>query len=1709
MNPKVSAAAVVLVSTVLLAGHAGSMPPHPDLLERLRTEERTEDFTEIPLLGRLGGEAPEVRAAPTGSIRILVLLADFSDVPADTIQHSLDSYREMLFSLDNPHSMRNYYLWSSYGRLDMTGEIFGWFRLPLALSYYANDRRGMAGYPQNAQRMVEHAVIIADTTVDFSAFDNDGPDGIPNSGDDDGLVDYLMVIHAGQGWEWTMNDGDIHSHAGNMHPQWVDGVEVKPYATEPEDGQVGTFAHELGHLLGLPDLYDITLNTYGLGMWSLMSYGSWGGGDGSRPVGLDAWSRAKLGFLEPTVMDSNHVGYGLPCVEDEPHVLKAWSEAEEGPQYFLIENRVAKSWDSYLSEFGEGLLVYHIDERAVGNSSEGRHLVSLEQADGNFDLEQRRIFGYGSDGGDPYPGVSGNRTFTWWSVPSNHSNENQPTQVSLRNISDPGATMTFDIEVWSPIILLETYVADDAAGDGDGRPEPGEDITLKVKLRNHGVSCEDVHLTLETSDPHIEPARSEAVVGLIPRTTVTGFVDFPASISEDILEPYEVSFNLTVQGSHAHGDYSSSDMFLLAVPLRVIGGWPHKVDDALVAAPVAADLDRDGLKEIIAGCADGLVYVWSSDGALVEGWPRSVGSAVTSKPAVCDVDLDSRQEVVVAASGGQVCIYNDDGSVCSGWPQAAGGALSGTPLLADIDDDGLVEVICACRDGKVYAWNEDGSRADGWPVRLSYDEIWMSPGAADIDGDFLADVIVGVYGGELYAIGGNGKVIDGWPVPIGRGCGRGAPCMADFDGDGSLDIAVSGLFSNSIYVLGRDGKIKGGWPRWSYNCDELSSPVPADIDNDGLAEVAVTTSCGTIVAWNANGSLCQAVKADAPDPVQYCEPVFADLDGNGSIEGVFGTTSQTQNQVYGFGGTGRVVGFPIDVDGHVWGTPFISDLEGDGHAEIIAVTTAGTIHVWRFIGAKPTGRVEYSQARGDLWNTGQYGFVPRDNVPLPDLAVLSSDISVNPDRPRQGERAEVRVRVYNAGHAVAEDFTVSAYYDAVSASHLIGSVTVGSLGAKTDTTVVFAWTVPGGVSNRLIYGRVDEDDLLLERVELNNQASKRLYLALADLKIKVTGVEPFPIVVGESLSVHAILKNVGEDIARNFSIVFCDSLMNPSRIFSAFDIDSLVPGDSLEFLTRHKIDAFKDDYVMLWAQADPSGAVVEYYRSNNAMGFTVESGIKGSILRPPHEIHVTDIRSSRNHLIAESPACNCVFATSVTWPFGITFQTNGSGIDLSRNTVVFGSEGDIAGYDLADSLFFVVSSDEEYETQPTVWGRNTAWISEAAESTSLRLRRASEKKVETVRSVRSGMMADPDMSGFIIAWEEDSGYGSDIMAYDLNGDSVFVVAREAGDQVNPAVWGQVVVWEDRSSDQGDIMAMDCRSGQRITIAVEEGSQRNPDIEGDIVVWQDSRSGNWDILGYSLATQEAFPICRQVDDQISPCLNDSTVFWIDRRRPTDIVRGLRFGGNRRVATVRNFETLWQDGQIRVIANVVQHDDDLSYRIYRYPDNRPMTDDRFTHVRHEFGLGMDSVYVFVDTLVAARRSFFYTLGIIDAYGEEDFHGPVEGRAYHQSPTGFVVGIPQPNPFRNSISIVLGLPRLVSRGPGASWPDPEAETSHIEMSVYSVSGRLVRTIERGEYAPGYYRFVWDGRNNAGEPVSAGVYFMTATAGSFVTSKKIVLVK
>jgi immune inhibitor A len=443
-------------------GHRCAVAPHPDLRDKINQAVATAGRSAI-LSGALSlnaaepkavglndgviippedyplGTAPSVirsaaldRSPLRGTLRVIVILVDFSDKQmAQTQNH----FRDLFFSTGvlPTKSVREYYKDVTNGLIDIQGDVVGPFRMPQTLATYAHGASGLGATLPNATTMARDAVTASDPTVNFAPYDNDG----------NGFVDAFIVIHAGPGGEVTGNSGDIWSHKWTLDggAKSVDGTKIFGYLTVPEDCKIGVCAHELGHLLfGFPDLYDTDGSSEGIGNWCLMAAGSWGGG-GDTPVHPSAWCKANQGWAGVDNRTSNAV-VSIHDVKDAHTIYRLWKDGGAGNEYFLVENRQQAGFDVSLP--GPGLLIWHIDETVSTNTNESHYKVALMQADGKRDMELNHNRG---DAGDPFPGSSGNSSFSSTSTPNSKSYANAATCVAVTGISASAPIMTANLQV--------------------------------------------------------------------------------------------------------------------------------------------------------------------------------------------------------------------------------------------------------------------------------------------------------------------------------------------------------------------------------------------------------------------------------------------------------------------------------------------------------------------------------------------------------------------------------------------------------------------------------------------------------------------------------------------------------------------------------------------------------------------------------------------------------------------------------------------------------------------------------------------------------------------------------------------------------------------------------------------------------------------------------------------------------------------------------------------------------------------------------------------------------------------------------------------------------------------------------------------------------------------------------------------------------------
>ncbi|HDR4570696.1 MULTISPECIES: immune inhibitor A domain-containing protein [Bacillus cereus group] len=279
----------------------------------------------VPAKSALNGKVPTTPAKEkkyNGEVRkdkVLVLLVEYDDFKHNNIEQepgymysddfNQEHYEKMLFG-DEPFTLhdgskietfKQYYEEQSGGSYTVDGTVSKWLTVPGKAADYGadagegHDNKGPLGPRDLIKDALKAAVESGIDLSEFDQFDQYDIDGDGNKNEPDGLVDHLMVIHAGVGQEaggGKLGDDAIWSHRWTIgqKPFPIDGTTAKvpywdgkmaafDYTIEPEDGAVGVFAHEYGHDLGLPDEYDTKYSGGGepVQSWSIMSGGSWAG----------------------------------------------------------------------------------------------------------------------------------------------------------------------------------------------------------------------------------------------------------------------------------------------------------------------------------------------------------------------------------------------------------------------------------------------------------------------------------------------------------------------------------------------------------------------------------------------------------------------------------------------------------------------------------------------------------------------------------------------------------------------------------------------------------------------------------------------------------------------------------------------------------------------------------------------------------------------------------------------------------------------------------------------------------------------------------------------------------------------------------------------------------------------------------------------------------------------------------------------------------------------------------------------------------------------------------------------------------------------------------------------------------------------------------------------------------------------------------------
>ena len=387
----------------------------------------------------------------TGTPKMLILMIDFSDYPADSV-NTVSAINARVFGDGDgvqaaPYeSLKSYYYRSSYGQLAIQGNVLGWYR-----PSYTRASMAVSGsdYEQavTRQTLIKEALQHYDGSGhDFSQYDNNG----------DGVIDYFAVIWAGPdtGWAnfWWGYQTSWYNPAASVT---LDGKTLGTYSWQwasnasqgdrnPPNYDPLTLIHETGHAMGLPDYYDYD-NAVG-------PKGGVGGLDMMDAARGDhnCFSKFLFDWITPAVYTSSASGLSLLSSGDHKDsnsiIVMDSDPGGNFGEYFMVQNRQRVGNDAGAGYPADGLLIWHVDSRLNSGGTDFRYdnswtdhkLLRLMEADGLEQIES----GKSANAGDYW--VSG-KVFGPGTKPNSARYDGTITKLGVNNISAASASMTLDV----------------------------------------------------------------------------------------------------------------------------------------------------------------------------------------------------------------------------------------------------------------------------------------------------------------------------------------------------------------------------------------------------------------------------------------------------------------------------------------------------------------------------------------------------------------------------------------------------------------------------------------------------------------------------------------------------------------------------------------------------------------------------------------------------------------------------------------------------------------------------------------------------------------------------------------------------------------------------------------------------------------------------------------------------------------------------------------------------------------------------------------------------------------------------------------------------------------------------------------------------------------------------------------------------------------
>jgi M6 family metalloprotease-like protein len=395
-----------------------------------RWEQRRNKKKEQPHFRGIASAPP--KQPTSGEYRGFCMLVKFPDVSSSISQDEVSAFcnQHGYKGFGNHGSVYDYFYENSLKKVKYTNIVTPYYTTKKKRAYYADP---------SLEQPIRTCELIQEA---LSYFVNQGFDFSNVSVDHENFIYALNVFYAGA---INNNWGEgLWPHSYHLNNPFVlpGGKKFNDYqiTNMGDELSLGTFCHENGHMLcDFPDLYDYGYESSGIGAYCLMCGGA--DPDEKNPINFCGYLKYAAGWDSSTTELTSMQNIKIIAGKNQ-----FFAYHKSNTEYFLIENRQKTGRDKELPD--SGLAIWHIDEKGSNNNEQmnrSKHYeCSLEQADGNYDLEHRQNQG---DKMDLFCLNNKKIEFSPSTSPSSNWWDGSQSKLRLHNISKSKKEMTFDVKI--------------------------------------------------------------------------------------------------------------------------------------------------------------------------------------------------------------------------------------------------------------------------------------------------------------------------------------------------------------------------------------------------------------------------------------------------------------------------------------------------------------------------------------------------------------------------------------------------------------------------------------------------------------------------------------------------------------------------------------------------------------------------------------------------------------------------------------------------------------------------------------------------------------------------------------------------------------------------------------------------------------------------------------------------------------------------------------------------------------------------------------------------------------------------------------------------------------------------------------------------------------------------------------------------------------